>query len=177
MNKHEFDDHLRTNPLPVVVDIWAPWCMPCRMIEPALHQFEKDYVGRVDVWKINADENADLLQSLGVSGIPTLLIFQGDREILRSTGAQPQARLRSLFESALAGEAPAQVGIPFTDRLIRLFLGISVAGISWFQWHSIPLLILGGAIVFSAVYDRCPIWRAITSRLKHLQRKSSEANS
>ncbi|HNB54097.1 MAG TPA: thioredoxin family protein, partial [Anaerolineales bacterium] len=76
MQPNEFFDKLKTNPRPVVVDLWAPWCMPCRAMAPLVKKMEKQYDGQVDVWKINADDSQDLLRALRVFGIPTMILYR-----------------------------------------------------------------------------------------------------
>ena len=168
MDKEQFDEKLRQNLRPVVVDIWAPWCMPCRMIEPALKKLDHEYNERVDVWKINADENASLLQSLGVRSIPTLIAYNNGQEVARRIGVQSQAALGNLFQTALDGEAPSTSGLGRNDRLIRLAAGLGLAGVGLYTGFSWWLLGLAAVVLFSAVYDRCPIWQAISPRLGRL---------
>jgi thioredoxin len=163
----DFQSKLNANNRPVVVDFWAPWCAPCRRIEPALHRVEQEYKGQVDLWRINADENPDLLRHLHVYGIPTLLAFQGQAEVTRSTGVASPGAIKSLFEAALQGEAPLAAGIPVAERALRLGAGLFLAGLAaWggFSGIYLALAVLGGAVAFSAVYDRCPIWQAIAPR-------------
>lgn len=85
-------------PRPVLVDLWAPWCAPCRMIAPALEELALDMMGRVRIAKLNVDENPRTQASLNVSGIPTLVMFKGGREVDRMVGALPPARLRQWIE-------------------------------------------------------------------------------
>jgi thioredoxin 1 len=178
MEKDQFFEKLRKNPLPVVVDIWAPWCMPCRAIAPQLEKLGQEYAGQVDVWKVNADENASLVQSLGVRSIPTLIVYRGDSELARRTGVQPQAALRELFQSALDGVAPATRGLAASDRLLRLFAGTVVLLLGLYTGPSWLLLGVAGVVLFSAVYDRCPIWQAISPRLaRYLDRLLHPAGS
>jgi len=75
-----------------LVDVWAPWCGPCRIIGPVVEEIAQEYAGRLKVGKLNADENTKAMQ-LGVSGIPTLLIFRNGQEIDRIVGAVPKPYL------------------------------------------------------------------------------------
>lgn len=82
-------------PRPVVVDLWAGWCAPCRMIAPALEDIAVDLMGKVRIAKLNVDENPGTHARLRVTGIPTLVMFQGGKEVDRVVGALPAPRLRS----------------------------------------------------------------------------------
>ncbi len=169
MNLDSFYEKLRSVKSPVVVDVWAPWCMPCHMIEPALEQLGREYKGKVEVLKINADENLDLLQALHIRGIPTLLAFNGDQEITRSTGALPLKSLERLFEAAQTGAAPIRKkGLSITDRMIRAAIGAAFLGLILVNGFSFLWIALAGIFLFSAVYDRCPIWKAVTARVSQL---------
>ena len=88
MNLAEFQAKLQANSRPVIVDIWAPWCGPCRTLSPRLAQVSDAYAGQVDVWKINADEEPELARALKIMGIPTLLMFHDGKEVARRTGLQ-----------------------------------------------------------------------------------------
>ncbi len=87
--------------LPVLVDLWAPWCGPCRMIAPAVEHIAHDYAGRLKVVKLNVDENPRTAGQFQVQGIPTLLIFKGGRVIDRIVGAAPEVLLRGKVDVAL----------------------------------------------------------------------------
>jgi thioredoxin len=171
MNTETFYEKLRQNPRPVVVDLWAPWCGPCKMVKPILEKLAQEYAGRVDLWQINADDNQDLLRELKVYGIPTLIVYRNSKETLRQVGAKPASALKNLFETLATGHDPAPAGLSSADRLIRFGAGIAVAWIGWAAHANWILLILGGILLFGAVYDRCPIWRALTNQYKKLMAK------
>ncbi len=88
--------------IPVLVDLWAPWCGPCRMVSPALEQLARTYRGRVKLVKVNVDESPELSRRFVVQGIPTLLLLRGGEVIARQTGAAPEAALRAWLDDALA---------------------------------------------------------------------------
>jgi thioredoxin 1 len=138
------------------------------MVKPILEKLAKEYEGRVDLWQINADDNQDLLRELKVYGIPTLIIFRDGKETLRQVGGKPASALQSMFETLAAGGVPTPAGISTVDRVVRLTAGLALASFGWVNGTNWILLILGGALMFSGVYDRCPIWRALTSQFKKL---------
>ncbi len=96
-----FDSEVRNSPVPVVVDFWAEWCGPCRMIGPALEELSEQYGGRVKVAKVNVDENPDVAAKLGVRGIPALFLFKDGQVVSNKVGAAPKAALQSWIDSAL----------------------------------------------------------------------------
>jgi thioredoxin 1 len=93
-------DVLKANE-PVLVDFWAEWCGPCKMIAPALEELAKDLAGRVTVAKVNIDENPQTPQRYGVRGIPTLILFKGGQVAATKIGALPKSQLYSWVESVL----------------------------------------------------------------------------
>ncbi|MGB9674222.1 MAG: thioredoxin [Anaerolineales bacterium] len=168
MNKEEFLEKMRNNPRPVVVDFWAEWCMPCRAMEPALKRVQEAYQDKVDVWRINTDEEPELARSLGILGIPTMIAYKDGVQVVRHTGGQNDRGIQSLFEAALSGSKPANPGIRPVDRIIRLTVGLVLIAFAFQPGFSWIWAVLGALISFSAVYDRCPIWKAITSQFnKH----------
>ena len=89
-------------PVPVVVDLWAPWCGPCRMVSPALAQVAADLAGRVKLVKVNVDESPKIQQRFGVQAIPTLMVLRRGQVAARRAGAAPAADLRKWVEAAIA---------------------------------------------------------------------------
>lgn len=83
------------HPRPVLVDLWAAWCAPCRMIAPALEEIAGEMMGKVRIAKLNVDENPMTHAGLRVSGIPTLVMFKGGKEVDRVVGALPPPQLRA----------------------------------------------------------------------------------
>ncbi len=87
--------------LPVLVDLWAPWCGPCRMVSPALEQLARNFAGRVKLVKVNVDDSPQLSRRFDVRAIPTLLVMNGRQVLARQTGAAPEPALRRWLEQAL----------------------------------------------------------------------------
>ena len=87
--------------LPVLVDLWAPWCGPCRVISPALEELARSRAGKVKMVRVNVDESPQIASRHGVLGIPTLLIVDRGEVIARKTGAAPEHVLRSWLDEAL----------------------------------------------------------------------------
>jgi thioredoxin len=168
METDAFFERLRKNPRPVIMDLWAPWCGPCQAVKPALEKLGREYSGRVDLWEVNADEHPALLRRLRVYGIPTLIAYRGNQELLRYVGVKPASALKSLFETLSSGGLPAPAGLTSLDRFLRLGTGLAIIAIGLVIHSNWLLLLLGGLISFSAIHDRCPIWRAVTSRFHDL---------
>jgi thioredoxin 1 len=103
----EFDAKILKSAIPVVVDFWATWCVPCRAIAPTLERIAVEYDGRLIVAKVDVDENPVFAQQFGVQGIPTLLLVRGGKIVNRIVGALPEARLKSQIKDFLEQiEAP-----------------------------------------------------------------------
>jgi thioredoxin 2 len=94
-----FDSLIAQSSLPVLVDYWAPWCGPCRMVAPELKKVAARQAGRALVLKVNTDELTDLGQRFGIRSIPTMAVFAGGREVTRSSGARPAADIEAMLDA------------------------------------------------------------------------------
>jgi thioredoxin 1 len=103
----DFDTQVLQNELPVVVDFWAPWCGPCKMVAPTLDKLADEYSGKVVIAKVNTDEHQQYMLQYGIQGIPTMMFFNDGKLVHRQVGALPEPMLRDLFEQFvnLAAEA------------------------------------------------------------------------
>ncbi len=102
VNDSNFEEVVLKNEKPVVVDFWAPWCQPCRIIAPIIEELAREYDGKVVFTKLNTDENIQTTMRFGIRGIPTLLIFKDGKEVGRIVGARPKPQLKEEIERVLA---------------------------------------------------------------------------
>jgi thioredoxin 2 len=96
-----FDRHLTRSDVPLVVDFWAPWCGPCKMMEPHYEAATRRFEPRARFAKVNSDEEQSIAQRFSIRGIPTLIIFKGGREAARQPGAMDSVTLTRWLESSL----------------------------------------------------------------------------
>lgn len=97
-----FESEVLQSPKPVLVDFWAPWCMPCRMIGPVVEELATTNAESIKVVKINIDESGSVASQYGVSSIPTLMLFKAGDVVDRFVGVQPKNRLQSAIDEAVA---------------------------------------------------------------------------
>jgi thioredoxin 2 len=97
-----FEEVVERSRVPVLVDLWAPWCGPCRMVSPALEDLAREYAGRLKLVKVDVDASPAIAQRFQVGGIPTLLVVEGGQVRSRRTGAAPRADLRTWLDGVLA---------------------------------------------------------------------------
>jgi thioredoxin 1 len=93
-----FKDDVLDSELPVLVDFWAPWCGPCRMVAPVVDEIAQQYAGKVKVVKLNTDDNPNTASQYGIRSIPTLMIFKGGQRVDMVVGAVPKTTLASTLE-------------------------------------------------------------------------------
>lgn len=96
-----FDKAVLQSPNLVMVDFWATWCGPCKIIAPVVEELAKEYAGKVNFAKVNTDENPDLASKFNIRGIPTLIFFKGGKVLDQVVGAVPKGQLKSKIDSLL----------------------------------------------------------------------------
>lgn len=101
LTKDNFKDDVLNAGAPVLVDFWAPWCSPCRMIAPIVDELAADYDGKAKVGKVNVDDNREIAVEYGVMSIPTLIIFKDGKAVERIVGYKPKNELASLLDKQL----------------------------------------------------------------------------
>jgi thioredoxin 2 len=93
----DFQELVGQSPLPVLIDFWAPWCGPCRMVAPALEALAEERAGRVVIGKVNTDELPEVASRFGIRSIPTMVLFRDGQEAHRESGAMPAAAIVKRF--------------------------------------------------------------------------------
>jgi len=96
-----FQQEVLNSDIPVLVDFWAPWCGPCRMVAPVVDEIADLYAGRIKVVKVNTDDNPEVASTYGIQSIPTLMVFKGGAKVDRVVGAVPKATLANTLDKHL----------------------------------------------------------------------------
>jgi thioredoxin 1 len=102
LSDQSFDTEVVKSQIPVLIDFWAPWCGPCRMLAPIIEELAKEYDGKVKVAKVNTDENPAVAAKYKISAIPTLLVFRGGQVIDQLVGVHPKPEIKTLLEKVLS---------------------------------------------------------------------------
>ncbi len=98
----KFDELVLKAKTPVLVDFWAPWCGPCRMVAPIVDELSTEYDGKVTFYKLNVDDNQATAQKYGVMSIPSLIVFKNGKPVTNIVGFRPKAELKKNLDAALA---------------------------------------------------------------------------
>ena len=102
VTEQTFEEQVEKSAIPVLVDFWADWCMPCRIVAPIVDELAEEYDGRVAFTKIDVDSEPNIAMKFGIRSIPTLLVFKDGSPVDQVVGAVPKAVLKKRLESALA---------------------------------------------------------------------------
>ena len=99
INSGNFEAEVIQSEIPVLIDFWAPWCGPCKMIAPFIEQLAEEYAGQIKVGKINIDEEGDLAGQHGIVSIPTMVLYKNGAVAVQKTGAVPKHDIEALIKS------------------------------------------------------------------------------
>jgi len=101
VNEATFNEKVLKADKPVLVDFWAPWCGPCRMVAPVIDELSEEYAGKVNFVKVNVDDNQKIAQQYGVMSIPTLILFKDGAPVTNIVGFRPKPELKKALDGAL----------------------------------------------------------------------------
>jgi thioredoxin 1 len=102
VSDNEWDAEVLSNDTPVLVDFWAPWCGPCKMVAPVVDELAEEYEGKVKFVKLNTDDNIETASKYGIRSIPTLMVFKGGEAVEQVVGFRPKSELKKSLDKALA---------------------------------------------------------------------------
>ncbi len=102
VSDNEWDAEVLSSDTPVLVDFWAPWCGPCKMVAPVVDELAEEYEGKVKFVKLNTDDNIETASKYGIRSIPTLMVFKGGEAVEQVVGFRPKSELKKSLDKALA---------------------------------------------------------------------------
>ena len=98
ITRENFENEVMKSNIPVLIDFWAPWCGPCRMMGPIIEQLADEYEGKAKVGKVNVDEEGELSQAFGVMSIPTIVLIKDGKVVKQAVGARPKAEVEAMLQ-------------------------------------------------------------------------------
>ena len=98
ITRENFENEVMKSNIPVLIDFWAPWCGPCRMMGPIIEQLAEEYEGKAKVGKVNVDEEGELSQAFGVMSIPTIVLVKDGMVVKQAVGARPKAEVEAMLQ-------------------------------------------------------------------------------
>ena len=98
ITRENFENEVMKSDIPVLIDFWAPWCGPCRMMGPIIEQLAEEYEGKAKVGKVNVDEEGELSQAFGVMSIPTIVRGEDGKVVKQAVGARPKAEVEAMLQ-------------------------------------------------------------------------------
>lgn len=98
ITRENFENEVMKSNIPVLIDFWAPWCGPCRMMGPIIEQLAEEYEGKAKVGKVNVDEEGELSQAFGVMSIPTIELVKDGKVVRQAVGARPKAEVEAMLQ-------------------------------------------------------------------------------
>ena len=98
ITRENFENEVMKSNIPVLIDFWAPWCGPCRMMGPIIEQLAEEYKGKAKVGKVNVDEESELSQAFGVMSIPTIVLVKDGKVVKQAVGARPKTEVEAMLQ-------------------------------------------------------------------------------
>ena len=98
ITRENFENEVMKSDIPVLIDFWAPWCGPCRMMGPIIEQLAEEYEGKAKVGKVNVDEEGELSQAFGVMSIPTIVLVKDGKIVKQAVGARPKTEVEAMLQ-------------------------------------------------------------------------------
>ena len=98
ITRENFENEVMKSNIPVLIDFWAPWCVPCQMMGPIIEQLAEEYEGKAKVGKVNVDEEGELSQAFGVMSIPTIVLVKDGKVVKQAVGARPKTEVEAMLQ-------------------------------------------------------------------------------